>query len=144
VALPWGRQVPCAARFTPRLRATSAADAGFGTTIVSILLPASSPGRAIVIEEPQLRIGTRPFEVFVAKITVSNLRRSLDFYTRMIGLKEFQMPGIPRPNVYLFELFCLPSRFVCIPDQRERRGSDSSFSKADIGGVQGGGHTCGD
>lgn len=47
----------------------------------------------------QIRLGTRASEVMVTKLVVSDLHRSLDFYTQVIGLKEFTLPGIARPAI---------------------------------------------
>ncbi|MFC4312975.1 VOC family protein [Steroidobacter flavus] len=50
-------------------------------------------------EAPVIQMGTKASEVMVMKIAVSDLRRSLDFYTQVVGLKEFTLPGIARPNI---------------------------------------------
>jgi len=77
------------------MRSSSAT--GFGMTVVAILLMLS--GRAAATDGSQMRFGTHASEVIVSKITVSNLHRSLDFYTRVVGLKEFRMLPIPRPDL---------------------------------------------
>jgi catechol 2,3-dioxygenase-like lactoylglutathione lyase family enzyme len=44
---------------------------------------------------PDIHIGTRPSELITAKITVTNLRKSYEFYTKVIGLKDLEpIPGI--------------------------------------------------
>lgn len=48
-------------------------------------------------EQQVIRTGTRPAEVVFTKITVSNLRKSYDFYTRVVGLKEVPSPVLPKP-----------------------------------------------
>lgn len=48
-------------------------------------------------EQPVIRTGTRPAEVAFTKITVSNLRKSYDFYTRVVGLKEVPSTVLPKP-----------------------------------------------
>ena len=48
--------------------------------------------------QPQRRttmLGSRPQEFLLSKITVSDLPRSYDFYTRVIGLKRATAPEIP-------------------------------------------------
>lgn len=50
-------------------------------------------------EAGQIRMGTKPSEVMVTKLVVSDLHRSLDFYTNIVGLKEFSLPGITRPMI---------------------------------------------
>ena len=48
-------------------------------------------------EQSAIRIGTRSAEVVMTKITVANLRRSYDFYTNTLGLKEVPIPALPAP-----------------------------------------------
>jgi predicted enzyme related to lactoylglutathione lyase len=40
-----------------------------------------------------------PSEVLFSKIVVSNLRESFDFYTKVIGLREVELPGPPHPRI---------------------------------------------
>lgn len=49
--------------------------------------------------QPDILIGTKPSEFMTAKITVSNLRKSYDFYTSVVGLKMIETPGLPRPQI---------------------------------------------
>jgi catechol 2,3-dioxygenase-like lactoylglutathione lyase family enzyme len=49
------------------------------------------------------RMGTMPQELLMTKITVSDLQRSHDFYTRIIGLKlvtspDMALPTMPKPG----------------------------------------------
>ena len=48
---------------------------------------------------PDILIGTKPAEVIAAKITVSDLRKSYDFYTKVVGLKVIETPGLPKPQI---------------------------------------------
>jgi catechol 2,3-dioxygenase-like lactoylglutathione lyase family enzyme len=72
-------------------------------TPILILLCAASAfmagaGRA-ANEQPILRTGTKPAEFVMTKITVSNLRKSYDFYTKTLGLKEIQIAALPKPAI---------------------------------------------
>ena len=54
-------------------------------------------------QPPAPRMGTKPQEMYLAKITVSDLNRSLDFYTNIIGLKlvtspDMELPKPPKPG----------------------------------------------
>jgi len=49
--------------------------------------------------QPIIRMGTQPRELMAAKVTVADLRSSLDFYTNVVGLKQIDWPGLPKPNV---------------------------------------------
>lgn len=44
------------------------------------------------------RMGTQPQELLLSKITVSDLSRSLDFYTKVVGLKLVTSPDMPLPK----------------------------------------------
>lgn len=46
--------------------------------------------------EPIIRLGSRPSEVLMAKVTVSNLRKSFDFYTQIVGLREAEADNVPK------------------------------------------------
>jgi catechol 2,3-dioxygenase-like lactoylglutathione lyase family enzyme len=50
-------------------------------------------------EQPIIRTGTRPAEFIMTKITVSNLRKSYDFYTKTLGLKEVPIAALPKPAI---------------------------------------------
>src|SRR5262245_36248696 len=54
-------------------------------------------------QQPEIRLGTKPQEMYLAKITVSDLNRSIDFYTKVIGLKlvtvgDMEPPKPPAPG----------------------------------------------
>src|SRR5688500_4749001 len=49
--------------------------------------------------QPDILIGTKPSEVMMAKITVSDLRKSYDFYTNGVGLKAIETLGNPKPPI---------------------------------------------
>lgn len=52
---------------------------------------------ALPAQETQiLKLGTSAAQVMAVKVTVSNLRQSYDFYTKVIGLKEVDIPGLPK------------------------------------------------
>jgi catechol 2,3-dioxygenase-like lactoylglutathione lyase family enzyme len=44
---------------------------------------------------PKILIGTKAPELILSKITVADLRKSFDFYTKVIGLKKIDFPGSP-------------------------------------------------
>src|SRR5262245_29287809 len=48
--------------------------------------------------KPVLKLGSQPSQMLATKVTVSNLRKSYDFYTKVIGLKEVDLP-MPRPDI---------------------------------------------
>src|SRR5687768_16951270 len=48
---------------------------------------------------PRVQLGTKAAEIILAKITVSNLRKSFDFYTKIVGLKLIGPPGKAAPAV---------------------------------------------
>jgi catechol 2,3-dioxygenase-like lactoylglutathione lyase family enzyme len=57
--------------------------------------PAAAPDAAeLQRRQAALRMGTRPQEVLFTKITVADLHRSVDFYTKVIGLKLVTSPDI--------------------------------------------------
>jgi catechol 2,3-dioxygenase-like lactoylglutathione lyase family enzyme len=63
---------------------------------VSAGAPATPPAGGV-------RMGTMPQEVLMTKITVSDLQKSNDFYTRIIGLKpvassDMALPVMPKPG----------------------------------------------
>ena len=52
---------------------------------------------------PDPRMGTKPQEMYLAKITVADLQKSLDFYTKVVGLKlvtspDMELPKPPKPG----------------------------------------------
>jgi len=53
----------------------------------------ASGGRAQA--RPEVRMGTMPEELILTKITVADLNRSYDFYTKVVGLKAVSSPDIP-------------------------------------------------
>lgn len=62
---------------------------------------AADPATAMPGQGP--RMGTKPMEVLMTKITVTDLQKSYDFYTQVMGLKpvsspDMPMPGMPRPG----------------------------------------------
>ena len=50
-----------------------------------------------VRQAPKVQLGTRAPQFLLSKITVSDLRRSYDFYTQVIGLKWAVHPGAEQP-----------------------------------------------
>ena len=49
---------------------------------------------------PDIHMGTQSSELIAAKITVTNLRKSYEFYTKVIGLKDLEaIPGFPTPSI---------------------------------------------
>lgn len=61
----------------------------------ALLVPAAPAEEATSV----FQIGSMPEQVMGTTIVVSNLRRSIDFYTRVLGMKEFEIPGVPRPVI---------------------------------------------
>ena len=43
--------------------------------------------------QEQLYLGTKSSELILSKITVTNMRKSFDFYTKLIGLRLVDLPG---------------------------------------------------
>lgn len=61
----------------------------------------AEPEKPLPPEGP--RMGTKPEEFLMTKITVSDLRRSFDFYTGIVGLKpvtspDMELPTMPAPG----------------------------------------------
>jgi len=74
---------------------------------VSTFVPASaqqqSAAPAAAAARPEVRMGTKPEEFLMAKVAVSDLVKSYEFYTQVIGLKLVSSPDIatakaPTPN----------------------------------------------
>lgn len=64
---------------------------------------ARAPAPAQPQSASQLRMGSKPQELLFTKITVSDLARSVKFYTEVVGLKlvtspDIDMPGPPAPG----------------------------------------------
>jgi len=100
-------------------------------TILASALSIFFPLTSVAVENEgnaTIRMGTRPSEVITAKVTVSNLRISYDFYTQVIGLKEIKTPGIATPplddpqvsvaEVCLNFSGSLADPFICLLKQR--------------------------
>ena len=77
------------------------------TTVLTgcaLLAPLSAYAQQTPAARPPSRtpLGTRPAEVLMSKITVSDLEKSYDFYTRIIGLKpaisQYQLQHHMRPE----------------------------------------------
>lgn len=47
---------------------------------------------------PVVRLGSKPQEVYLAKITVADLQKSLDFYTNIVGMKLVTVGDVPLPK----------------------------------------------
>lgn len=61
------------------------------------------PPQAPAGQRPEVRMGTKPQEFLMAKVAVSDLVKSYEFYTQVIGLKLVTSPDIatakaPTPN----------------------------------------------
>lgn len=70
--------------------------------VVSLALTASSaaaqqPAAAQLSRKapPSVLLGSKPEELLLTKITVSDLRKSYDFYTKVLGLKLASSPAFP-------------------------------------------------
>lgn len=76
-------------------------------------------------EKPIIRIGTKPAEVMAAKITVSNLLKSYEFYTKVVGLKRADgtAPPVDDPKSPMIEACLnfsgsLADPYICIVRQQ--------------------------
>jgi catechol 2,3-dioxygenase-like lactoylglutathione lyase family enzyme len=81
-----------------------------GTLLAASLatfIPASAqqqaPAAPAAPQRPEVRMGTKPQEFLMAKVAVSDLVKSYEFYTQIIGLKLVTSPDIatakaPTPN----------------------------------------------
>ena len=78
---------------------------------------------------PDIHLGTQSSELITAKITVTDLRKSYEFYTKVVGLKDLEpLPGIPIPSIDgsedRFVEICLnfsgsrADPFICLLKQR--------------------------
>src|ERR1022692_1982871 len=74
---------------------------------IATFVPASaqqqSPAPPAARQRPEVRMGTKPEEFLMAKVAVSDLVKSYEFYTQVIGLKLVNSPDIatakaPTPN----------------------------------------------
>jgi predicted enzyme related to lactoylglutathione lyase len=50
-------------------------------------------------EMRRIHLGSKASEVLMMKITVSDLPQSMNFYTNVLGLKEVDMPGLPKTAI---------------------------------------------
>lgn len=62
---------------------------------------AEPPAQSTATQQPVPHMGTRVPQLYMTKITVTDLTRSYDFYTKVLGLKlvtsaELKMDGAPR------------------------------------------------
>lgn len=55
----------------------------------------SSPTPGTQQQRPQVRMGTKPQQFIMTKVTVSDLPKSYEFYTQVIGLKLVTSPDMP-------------------------------------------------
>lgn len=72
--------------------------------VVAIAVPASGQDPAAPAGgRPATRavLGTQPQQFLLTKITVADLQRSEDFYTRLIGLRRAMPVGVPPPAAML-------------------------------------------
>jgi catechol 2,3-dioxygenase-like lactoylglutathione lyase family enzyme len=66
---------------------------------VAVTAAAQTPAKPeIKPAVPMVRQGTKPQELFLTKITVSDLLKSYEFYTKVIGLKLVTSPDMDMPK----------------------------------------------
>ena len=68
-------------------------------------------------QRPVVRMGSQTQELLIAKITVADLHKSHDFYTRIIGLKpvtspDLQLPALPAPGAPEKDFIELPYNYT--------------------------------
>jgi lactoylglutathione lyase len=66
--------------------------------LAAVVAGLAFPDLALAKEAPPMQFGSHPQEVLLAKITVSDLDKSIDFYTRVVGLKEVDLAGVAPPR----------------------------------------------
>jgi len=81
--------------FTTMLLATGIAMLGPTSAEQPAPAPAPSPSAVATGQRPVVRMGTKQEEFLMTKIAVSDLVRSYEFYTQVIGLKLVTSPDIP-------------------------------------------------
>lgn len=71
------------------------------SNLVSMVLASVLVAPIALSEEslPPFQIGSSTAQVLGFTLIVPNLRRSVDFYTRVLGMKEFAIPGVPTPDI---------------------------------------------
>jgi predicted enzyme related to lactoylglutathione lyase len=75
--------------------------------------------------QTQIHLGTAASEVMFSKITVANIRRSLQFYTKVIGLRELDSedpePSLDDPNVEICLNFSgsAADPFMCLVKEKD-------------------------
>src|SRR5690348_8059946 len=45
------------------------------------------------------RMGAQPSELIMVQVTVSNIGKSFDFYTKLLGMKRVYVPGEPKRSL---------------------------------------------
>jgi catechol 2,3-dioxygenase-like lactoylglutathione lyase family enzyme len=65
-----------------------------GTVSILASAAAQSPAPAKPAP-PQVRMGTKPQQFIMTKVTVSDLPKSFEFYTKVVGLKLVTSPDVP-------------------------------------------------
>lgn len=121
-------------------------------TLIVTALSCWALGASAAEKLPDILIGTRPAEFIQTKITVSNLRKSYDFYTKVVGLKPIAIPGFPQPDIddteaafsevclnYVGSLaesyFCVMKRKGVVPDRQQTKLVSLSFKTPDTRAV---------
>jgi catechol 2,3-dioxygenase-like lactoylglutathione lyase family enzyme len=99
--------------------------------VISILGCAIVSLNALAQEtQPDIHIGTQPVELITAKITVTNLRKSYEFYRKVVGLKDLEpIPGITQSvdSTEDFVEICLnfsgsrANPYICLLKQKDAK-----------------------
>lgn len=74
-----------------KMRSGASIVTGLAGAVFALTVSATDP-------QPIVHMGTKPSELITAKITVANLRTSIDFYTKVVGLKQIKLPR-PAQNI---------------------------------------------
>jgi catechol 2,3-dioxygenase-like lactoylglutathione lyase family enzyme len=96
-----------------RMTAVSAAALILAVVPAAAQQPAAPTAPA---QRPVVHMGSKSEEILIAKITVADLQKSHDFYTRIVGLKpvtspDMQLPGLPAADAPEKDFIELPYNF---------------------------------
>ncbi|MBW8785659.1 MAG: VOC family protein [Novosphingobium sp.] len=77
------------------LRSSAVGVAAALVATASAAQPTPAPGAAVPPAQRTVMLGTSDRQFLLAKVTVSDLPRSYDFYTKVLGLQWAHTPGAP-------------------------------------------------
>jgi hypothetical protein len=86
--------------FAPKVKLAAAFGVLVAVLTFGILAPATAQAP---VRRPIVHMGSKPQQILITKITVADLQRSHDFYTRIVGLRpvtspDMQLPVLPPPG----------------------------------------------